>query len=140
MTAELSRSALPPLPTIVMVSLHTSPLAQPGSGDAGGMNVYVRHLAQCLAHAGHPVWVLTRQDSPGQRPAELRDEDQGPDDGPAAWVLPVPAGPAAPMDKSRLCPWVEQFAAAGREALERASVRRGGFADIFGAPGALAPA
>lgn len=117
-------------PGVVMVSLHTSPLAQPGSGDAGGLNVYVRHLALALRRLGHPVWILTRQDSPGQHPAELTDEDQGPDDGPAAWVLPVPAGPAAPMDKSRLRPWVEQFAAAGREALERAGALGGGEAVV----------
>jgi D-inositol-3-phosphate glycosyltransferase len=35
-----------------MLSLHTSPLAQPGAGDSGGMNVYVRELASALAQAG----------------------------------------------------------------------------------------
>ena len=35
-----------------MLSLHTSPLAQPGQGDGGGMNVYVRSLAVALARAG----------------------------------------------------------------------------------------
>lgn len=35
-----------------MLSLHTSPLAQPGSGDSGGMNVYVRELVSALAQAG----------------------------------------------------------------------------------------
>ncbi len=37
---------------IAVLSLHTSPLAQPGIGDAGGMNVYVRELVTALAHAG----------------------------------------------------------------------------------------
>ena len=27
---------------LAVLSLHTSPLAQPGTGDGGGMNVYVR--------------------------------------------------------------------------------------------------
>ena len=40
-----------------MLSLHTSPLAQPGSGDSGGMNVYVRELTAALAQAGHDVTV-----------------------------------------------------------------------------------
>ena len=40
---------------VLLLSLHTSPLEQPGAGDAGGMNVYVRHLAQGLAAAGHTV-------------------------------------------------------------------------------------
>lgn len=37
---------------VAVVSLHTSPLAQPGEGDSGGMNVYVRELGSALAHAG----------------------------------------------------------------------------------------
>ena len=35
-----------------MISFHTSPLVQPGSGDSGGMNVYVREVASALAQAG----------------------------------------------------------------------------------------
>lgn len=37
---------------LAVLSLHTSPLAQPGSGDSGGMNVYVRELVSGLAQAG----------------------------------------------------------------------------------------
>ena len=44
-----------------MLSLHTSPLAQPGSGDSGGMNVYVRELAAALAHAGLDCVTYTRR-------------------------------------------------------------------------------
>ena len=44
-----------------MLSLHTSPLAQPGKGDAGGMNVYVRELAAALAHRGADVTVYVRR-------------------------------------------------------------------------------
>ncbi|MDI1289511.1 MAG: D-inositol-3-phosphate glycosyltransferase, partial [bacterium] len=43
-----------------MVSLHTSPLDQPGIGDAGGMNVYVIELAKRLAHQGIEVDIFTR--------------------------------------------------------------------------------
>lgn len=48
---------LPParVPHVHMVSVHTSPLDQPGVGDAGGMNVYVLQLASELAAAGTPV-------------------------------------------------------------------------------------
>ncbi len=45
---------------IGLVSLHTSPLDTPGRGDAGGMNVVVRALAEELAREGHDVEVLTR--------------------------------------------------------------------------------
>ncbi|MFI5045796.1 MAG: D-inositol-3-phosphate glycosyltransferase, partial [Acidimicrobiia bacterium] len=40
---------------VAMLSVHTSPLAQPGGGDAGGMNVYVRALASALTRAGVQV-------------------------------------------------------------------------------------
>ena len=45
---------------VAVFSMHTSPLAQPGSGDGGGMNVYVRALASALAGvllvAGSTAW------------------------------------------------------------------------------------
>ncbi len=43
-----------------MISLHTSPLDQPGVGDAGGMNVYVVELARRLAKRGIEVDIFTR--------------------------------------------------------------------------------
>ncbi|WP_431859315.1 glycosyltransferase [Micrococcus terreus] len=124
MTAEFRQGA-DRLPAVVMVCLHTSPLAQPGSGDAGGLNVYVRHLAQGLADLGHPVWVLTRQDAPDQVPVPLAPAAGHPDGGSLAWVLPVPAGPAAPVDKVELLTWVADFADAGLAALERAGALGG---------------
>jgi len=47
---------------VAMLSMHTSPLAQPGSGDSGGMNVYVRELVSSLAQAGLDCTVYTRND------------------------------------------------------------------------------
>ncbi|WP_210603274.1 glycosyltransferase [Brevibacterium oceani] len=44
---------------ISVLSLHTSPAAQPGQGDAGGMNVYVDQSVRALAEAGHRVDVFT---------------------------------------------------------------------------------
>ena len=43
-----------------VVSLHTSPLDQPGTGDAGGMNVYVLETSRRLAAAGVEVEIFTR--------------------------------------------------------------------------------
>jgi D-inositol-3-phosphate glycosyltransferase len=48
---------------VAMVSVHTSPLDQPGTGDAGGMNVYVVELARRLAAAGIEVDIFTRATS-----------------------------------------------------------------------------
>ena len=45
--------------------MHTSPLAQPGAGDGGGMNVYVRALASALARAGVACDVFTRSEDSG---------------------------------------------------------------------------
>lgn len=46
---------------VAVISYHTSPLAQPGVGDGGGMNVYVRELVSSLAHVGIECTVYTRE-------------------------------------------------------------------------------
>ncbi|HEY1117599.1 MAG TPA: glycosyltransferase [Acidimicrobiales bacterium] len=56
MTATVQRLAV--------LSLHTSPLVQPGMGDSGGMNVYVRELVASLAQAGIDCTVYTRAWAP----------------------------------------------------------------------------
>ena len=45
---------------VAMVSLHTSPLATPGVGDAGGLNVYVSEVARRLAAGLRPGDLLGR--------------------------------------------------------------------------------
>jgi D-inositol-3-phosphate glycosyltransferase len=47
--------------SLAVLSLHTSPLAQPGTGDSGGMNVYVRELVGALAQAGVRTEVYVRR-------------------------------------------------------------------------------
>ncbi|MEX0767626.1 MAG: glycosyltransferase [Microthrixaceae bacterium] len=47
--------------SVAILSLHTSPLEQPGTGDSGGMNVYVRELSASLAQAGVDVRVYVRR-------------------------------------------------------------------------------
>src|SRR6478609_5794821 len=51
-----------------LVSMHTSPLAQPGDGDAGGLNTYVIQTARQLAARGVEVEILTRA-TRSQQPA-----------------------------------------------------------------------
>lgn len=51
--------AAPPL-RVAMLSVHTSPLTQPGTGDSGGMNVYISSLADTLARTGVEVDIFTR--------------------------------------------------------------------------------
>jgi D-inositol-3-phosphate glycosyltransferase len=84
-----------PLPRrIAMVSVHTSPLDQPGTGDAGGMNVYVVELSRRLAALGVQVDVITRATSSELPPAvELA---------PGVTVRHVTAGPFEGLAKEDL--------------------------------------
>src|SRR5829696_5444254 len=68
-----------------MISLHTSPLVQPGSGVSGGVIVYVREVASALAQAGVECTTYTRADRPGL-PVEVLVE-------PGHRVVHVSAGP-----------------------------------------------
>src|SRR3712207_6879117 len=53
---------------VATLSVHTSPLEQPGAGDAGGMNVYVVEVSRRLAARGVAVDVFTRATSSEQPP------------------------------------------------------------------------
>ena len=48
---------------VAVLSVHTSPLDQPGTGDAGGMNVYIAETATRMARRGVAVEVFTRATS-----------------------------------------------------------------------------
>ena len=87
---------------LAVLSLHTSPLAQPGTGDGGGMNVYVRELTTALARAGVDCDVYTRAYS-AELPASVVVE-------PGFRLHHVPAGPLGPMAKEALPAVVDEFA------------------------------
>jgi len=81
--------------------LHTSPLDQPGTGDAGGLNVYVVEVAKQLAGRGIEVEIFTRAVCPDELPVvELA---------PGVLVRNVVAGPFSELDKNSLpgqiCPF-----------------------------------
>jgi D-inositol-3-phosphate glycosyltransferase len=79
---------------IATISVHTSPLDQPGTGDAGGLNVYVVEVARRLAARGVEVEVFTRAVSRDAPPvAELA---------PGVLVRHVVAGPFEELDKADL--------------------------------------
>src|ERR1039457_4045742 len=79
---------------IATVSVHTSPLEQPGTGDAGGMNVYVVEVAKRLAARGVEVDIFTRASSRHVPPvAELA---------PAVLGRHLAAGPFEDLDKADL--------------------------------------
>ncbi|MDJ0318750.1 glycosyltransferase [Arthrobacter antibioticus] len=87
---------------VAMLSLHTSPLEQPGGGDAGGMNVYVRHLALELAATGVAVDIYTRRTAATQPDTvELA---------PQVYVHHITAGPFTKVAKEALPELITEMA------------------------------
>lgn len=86
---------------LAILSLHTSPLSQPGTGDSGGMNVYVRELAAAIARSGAECDVFTRASSPQLAPVVSVE--------PGLRVHHVRAGPPRPMPKEALVDVVPEF-------------------------------
>ncbi len=105
---------------VAMLSVHTSPLDQPGTGDAGGMNVYVVELARQLAAHGIEVEIFTRSTS-GQLPpvASLSD---------GVTVRHVVAGPFEGLSKGELPGQLCTFA---RDVLRTEAAYAPGYYDII---------
>ncbi|MGK5676521.1 D-inositol-3-phosphate glycosyltransferase [Micromonospora sp. URMC 106] len=79
---------------IATLSVHTSPLHQPGTGDAGGMNVYILEVARRLAEADVEVEIFTRATS-GDLPPVVETA-------PGVHVRHVTAGPLEGLTKEEL--------------------------------------
>ena len=79
---------------IATISVHTSPLEQPGTGDAGGLNVYVVEVAKRMAARGVEVDIFTR--------AVTRDAPPQAEIVPGVVVRHVAAGPFEDLDKADL--------------------------------------
>ncbi|WP_084489133.1 glycosyltransferase [Nocardia niwae] len=88
---------------IAMVSEHASPLAALGGVDAGGQNVHVAELSAALCRQGHEVTVYTRREE--ARAPRTVTAEQG------YRVVHVPAGPARPLPKDELLPYMDEFGA-----------------------------
>jgi len=100
-----------------MLSLHTSPLAQPGVADAGGMNVYVRELVSALAQQGVDCTTYVRRWRAGL-PDVVEVE-------PGHRVVHIDAGPVG-LPKEALTEVVGEFADGVADHL-----RRGPGADLL---------
>jgi D-inositol-3-phosphate glycosyltransferase len=94
---------VPRLRRMAMLSVHTSPLDQPGTGDAGGLNVYVVETARRLARRGVEVDVFTRATTGGLPP----DHELAP----GVVVRHVTAGPYEGLGKQDLPGQLCAFAA-----------------------------
>lgn len=103
-----------------MLSVHTSPLDQPGTGDAGGMNVYIVELSRQLAASGIEVEIFTR--------ATSRDHDPLVELAQGIVVRRVIAGPLEGLTKAELPAQLCTFA---REVLRTEAMYEPGYYDII---------
>ena len=87
--------------SLAILSMHTSPFAQLGLGDGGGMNVYVKKLSSALARSGIECDVFTRATSSDQ-PSEIAVE-------PNLRLHNIKAGPLEPVPKANLDKFLDDF-------------------------------
>jgi D-inositol-3-phosphate glycosyltransferase len=99
--SERSRVATRPVRRLAVLSYHSSPLTEPGSGDAGGMTVYVRAVAAAHAAAGVHTDIFTRASSRGGRVARVAE---------GVRVVSIDAGPATAIPKQEMAHYIDDFA------------------------------
>ena len=87
---------------VAYVAMHTSPLIQPGTGDAGGMNVYLDRLSRTMAGRGIDVTTFTRRTSDASDPVTQVL--------PRYRVVEIEAGPVVPMTIGEMKPHAPEFA------------------------------
>ncbi|WCZ31707.1 D-inositol 3-phosphate glycosyltransferase [Corynebacterium massiliense DSM 45435] len=87
---------------VAMISMHTSPIEQPGLGDAGGMNVYILNTALQLARRGITVDVYTHATRPSQ--GDIVEVEDG------FRVINIVAGPYEGLSKDELSTQLAAFA------------------------------
>jgi len=86
---------------VAIVSEHASPIAAPGSSEAGGQNVYVAAVATELAGRGIEVVVYTRRDDPHAPQRVVL--------GSGATLQYVDAGPRMQVARDSLLPFMVEF-------------------------------
>lgn len=89
---------------IMMLSVHTSPLAPLGGKKTGGMNVYIRELAFELGQQGIAVDIFTRRISPEQQEV---DQSLGEN----VRVIQITAGDSHPLGPDEIFPYLSEFTA-----------------------------
>ncbi|MCB1246914.1 MAG: glycosyltransferase, partial [Acidimicrobiia bacterium] len=89
---------------VAYVAMHTSPLLQPGVGDAGGMNVYLDRLARTMATRGIGVTTFTRRTD--------RDAPEVVDVVDGYRVVRLTAGPTEVLSIGDMKPYAADFARA----------------------------
>ncbi|MCZ7532006.1 MAG: glycosyltransferase [Acidimicrobiia bacterium] len=86
---------------VAYVAMHSSPLIQPGSGDAGGMNIYLDRLSRTMAARGINVTTFTRRTSViNPTVVEVSDRYR---------VVHIEAGPLGLMSLADMKPYAPTF-------------------------------
>jgi D-inositol-3-phosphate glycosyltransferase len=88
-------------PRAAVLSVHTSPVDQPGTGDSGGMNVYIKSVATRLQDRGVDVDLFTR--CRGGLDHETKHLTSH------AHVVAIKAGPCAPIPKADVPRYLPEF-------------------------------
>ena len=104
---------------IAILSVHTSPLHQPGTGDSGGMNVYIAETAKRIAARGIEVEIFTR--------ATSLTEPEVTELAPGVLVRHIPAGPFEGLRKEDL---PAQLCAVTAGVLRAEAAKNEGFYDL----------
>ena len=105
---------------IAILSVHTSPLHQPGTGDSGGMNVYIAETAKRIAARGIEVEIFTR--------ATSLTEPESTELAPGVLVRHIPAGPFEGLRKEDL---PAQLCAVTAGVLRAEAAKNEGFYDLI---------
>ncbi len=87
---------------VAYIAMHTSPLIQPGIGDAGGMNVYLDRLSRTMAASSVDVTVFTRRsESASASVTEVM---------PGYRVVQIETGPVERISLTEMRPFAAEFA------------------------------
>ena len=105
---------------IAILSVHTSPMHQPGTGDSGGMNVYIAETAKRIAQRGIEVEIFTR--------ATSLTEPEMTELAPGVLVRHIPAGPFEGLRKEDL---PSQLCAVTAGVLRAEAAKNEGFYDLI---------
>ncbi len=91
-----------PINRLAMLSVHTSPLEPLGGDKTGGMNVYIRELAQELGRRGIQVDIYTRRTSEDESEIDISL-------GANIRVIRIAAGPKLILDPLDIYPYLSQY-------------------------------
>jgi D-inositol-3-phosphate glycosyltransferase len=106
-STRIARNTRSHLPTIAMISEHGDPAADIGHEEAGGQNVYVRHVGEALAELGYKVDMFTRRVAPDQ-PVIVQHT-------PRCRTIRLQAGPLQAIPRDELFAWMGDFVTSFRQ-------------------------